>query len=147
MTMISRRSFGFFGGAKKAVEKATGGASQPYDVLIVGGGPAGLALASSLGSSSHLKSLKIGLIEANSLDSVRNWSSDAYSNRCSSISAANFEYLQRKHCTAHTAAISHSRRHGRSQKPGHLTYLPHHQHAGLGRQDRRQDHIREAAGR
>ncbi|TIA88687.1 hypothetical protein E3P99_02442 [Wallemia hederae] len=93
--MISRRSFGFFGGAKKAVEKATGGASQPYDVLIVGGGPAGLALASSLGSSSHLKSLKIGLIEANSLDGVRHWSSDAYSNRCSSISAANFEYLQR----------------------------------------------------
>lgn len=89
--MISRRSFNLF-------SRAAQQGAQPYDILIVGGGPAGLALASSLGSCAILKTLKIGLIEANSLDGVRKWSSQKYSNRCSSISASNYEYLQSEWC-------------------------------------------------
>ncbi|TIC08081.1 ubiquinone biosynthesis hydrox [Wallemia mellicola] len=88
--MISKRAFNLF-------SKSATISNQPYDILIVGGGPAGLALASSLGSNDSLKYLKIGLIEANSLDNVRTYNSNglsAYSNRCSSISASNFNNLK-----------------------------------------------------
>lgn len=88
--MISKRAFSLF-------SKSAAISNQPYDILIVGGGPAGLALASSLGSNDSLKYLKIGLIEANSLGNVRKYSSNGlspYSNRCSSISASNYNNLK-----------------------------------------------------
>lgn len=90
--MTSKQAFNLFNKVPRQV-------TQSYDVLIVGGGPVGLALASSLGSCADLKALKIGLIEANSLDGVRNWNGNelpAYSNRCSSISASNYVYFQRE---------------------------------------------------
>ncbi|TIA95787.1 hypothetical protein E3P89_01072 [Wallemia ichthyophaga] len=88
--MTSKQAFNLFSKVPRQV-------TQTYDVLIVGGGPVGLALASSLGSCADLKALKIGLIEANSLDGVRNWNGNelpAFSNRCSSISASNYVYFQ-----------------------------------------------------
>ncbi|KAH8832778.1 hypothetical protein DL96DRAFT_1583324 [Flagelloscypha sp. PMI_526] len=67
------------------------------DVLIVGGGPAGLALASTLGSSETLRSnLKTVLVEAGDLSKVRNWTCDAssFSNRVSSLTNASQLFLQ-----------------------------------------------------
>ncbi|KAI0083468.1 hypothetical protein BDY19DRAFT_900279 [Irpex rosettiformis] len=67
------------------------------DVVIVGGGPAGLALASSLASSKLVReSLKVTLVEAGDLSKVREWDPPrgTYSNRVSSITNSSHEFLQ-----------------------------------------------------
>ncbi|OSX60240.1 hypothetical protein POSPLADRAFT_1148165 [Postia placenta MAD-698-R-SB12] len=69
---------------------------EDSDVVIVGGGPAGLALASALGSSPVVQdSLKITLVEASDLSKVRDWSvaSDSFSNRVSSITNTSRQFL------------------------------------------------------
>ncbi|KAF9005962.1 hypothetical protein BDQ17DRAFT_1352476 [Cyathus striatus] len=61
---------------------------EDYDVVIVGGGPAGLALASALGSSKIAREgLRVALIEAGDLNKIEKWSlaPDAFSNRVSSL--------------------------------------------------------------
>lgn len=66
--------------------------------MIVGGGPAGLALASALGSSSVLKNeLSIALIEAGELNKIKDWSPapGTYSNRVSSLTNASQDFLKR----------------------------------------------------
>lgn len=69
--------------------------SRLFDILIVGGGPVGLSLASSLSSNELFRSLRIGLIESNDLSSIKNGvNSQEFSNRCSSISYQNFHYLK-----------------------------------------------------
>ncbi|KAG0705593.1 hypothetical protein DFH29DRAFT_906062 [Suillus ampliporus] len=68
------------------------------DIVVVGGGPAGLALAAALVSNpTAKKSLKIALIEAGDLSKIQDWSmpSDAYSNRVSSITDASQHFLDR----------------------------------------------------
>ncbi|KAF8909362.1 hypothetical protein CPB84DRAFT_1765951 [Gymnopilus junonius] len=67
------------------------------DVVIVGGGPAGLALASALRSSSVSKRrLDITLVEAGDLDKIRAWnpSPGIYSNRVSSLTNASQSFLR-----------------------------------------------------
>ncbi|KAI0709704.1 ubiquinone biosynthesis hydrox [Cerioporus squamosus] len=69
---------------------------QETDIVIVGGGPAGLALASAL--SSHLtirNALKVSLVEASDLDKVRGWTPPlgTFSNRVSSITNASQAFL------------------------------------------------------
>ncbi|EMD38819.1 hypothetical protein CERSUDRAFT_104141 [Gelatoporia subvermispora B] len=70
---------------------------EESDIVIVGGGPAGLTLASALGSSHAVRdTLKVTLIEAGDLDKVRGWSMQPgkFSNRVSSITNASQAFLQ-----------------------------------------------------
>ncbi|OSD05256.1 ubiquinone biosynthesis hydrox [Trametes coccinea BRFM310] len=77
---------------------------QESDVVIVGGGPAGLALATALSSNPLLRnSLKVVLVEAGDLSKVANWTQPAgtYSNRVSSITNASQSFLQEIGAWAH----------------------------------------------
>ncbi|KAJ4470442.1 hypothetical protein J3R30DRAFT_3537535 [Lentinula aciculospora] len=70
---------------------------EDYDVVIVGGGPAGLALASALGSKNEFQNtLKIALVEAGDLSVVRDWSppADTFSNRVVSLTNASQAFLK-----------------------------------------------------
>ncbi|KAI0684027.1 hypothetical protein BC835DRAFT_1392005 [Cytidiella melzeri] len=67
------------------------------DVVIVGGGPAGLALASALAASKHVReTLKVTLVEASDLTQVKDWtpSPGTFSNRVSSITNSSRRFLQ-----------------------------------------------------
>ncbi|KAI0831854.1 ubiquinone biosynthesis hydrox [Trametes gibbosa] len=77
---------------------------QESDVVIVGGGPAGLALAGALSSKHGIRdALKIVLVEAGDLDKVGNWAlaADTFSNRVSSITNASQSFLQEIGAWAH----------------------------------------------
>ncbi|KAF8757688.1 Ubiquinone biosynthesis monooxygenase COQ6, mitochondrial [Rhizoctonia solani] len=69
--------------------------SEDYDVVIIGGGPAGLALAAGLGTNVITSRLKIALVEASGLDKVRNWTEAAgqYSNRVSSLTNESVAFI------------------------------------------------------
>ncbi|KAF8636431.1 hypothetical protein AX17_003613 [Amanita inopinata Kibby_2008] len=71
-------------------------AAKNYDIVIVGGGPVGLAFASAL-SSSHLVrgNLRVALIEAGDLSTVQRWTmpSECFSNRVSSLTNASQAFL------------------------------------------------------
>ncbi|KAF9244661.1 hypothetical protein BU15DRAFT_59410 [Melanogaster broomeanus] len=67
------------------------------DVVIVGGGPVGLALASALSSNKLVReSVKVALVEAGDLSKLRDWSLpfDTYSNRVSSITNTSRNFLE-----------------------------------------------------
>ncbi|KAM0751582.1 ubiquinone biosynthesis hydrox [Meredithblackwellia eburnea MCA 4105] len=69
---------------------------EDHDIVIVGGGPAGLALAAALAASEPITSTqKITLLEAGSLDSVASWAPPpgVFSNRVSSITSENVSFL------------------------------------------------------
>ncbi|KAJ7281633.1 ubiquinone biosynthesis hydrox [Mycena rebaudengoi] len=71
--------------------------AEDWDVVIVGGGPAGLALASALGSSQLVRtSLRVALVEASDLSKVRDWAPaiGTFSNRVSSLTHASQEFLK-----------------------------------------------------
>ncbi|KZV66285.1 ubiquinone biosynthesis hydrox [Peniophora sp. CONT] len=73
------------------------GSRVNYDVVIVGGGPAGLALASALASSPHTKGqLDVAIVEAGDLSKIREWQmpGDAYSNRVSSLTNISEDFLK-----------------------------------------------------
>ncbi|KAL4258622.1 Ubiquinone biosynthesis monooxygenase COQ6, mitochondrial [Pleurotus pulmonarius] len=70
--------------------------SDDCHIVIVGGGPAGLALASALGSSTVSDRLRVVLVEGGDLSKVHDWSMDsnAYSNRVSSLTNASHSFLR-----------------------------------------------------
>ncbi|EKC99383.1 ubiquinone biosynthesis monooxygenase [Trichosporon asahii var. asahii CBS 8904] len=75
-----------------------------YDIVIIGGGPAGLALANALVSQPSLRDgARTLLLEGGPLDPVRNWDDQGpWSNRVSSLTAENIawidsEYSLQKH--------------------------------------------------
>ncbi|KAJ7155492.1 ubiquinone biosynthesis hydrox [Mycena crocata] len=81
-------------------------APEEWDVVIVGGGPAGLALASALGSSQHVReSLRVALVEASDLSRVRDWAPAAgtFSNRASSLTHKSQVFLKDIHAWDHVA--------------------------------------------
>ncbi|KAJ2487046.1 putative ubiquinone biosynthesis monooxygenase [Coemansia sp. RSA 2050] len=81
---------------------APGSASLPetpaaniYDVVIVGGGPAGCALAGILGSSAALADARIALVDTGRLADARLWEppADTYLSRTLQITSSNKRYL------------------------------------------------------
>ncbi|RFU36112.1 hypothetical protein B7463_g286, partial [Scytalidium lignicola] len=68
-----------------------------YDVVCVGGGPAGLSLLAALRSSPVTSNLRIALIESQDLAPLRSWSlpSTQYSNRCISLTPSSVSFLAR----------------------------------------------------
>ncbi|CAI4216307.1 unnamed protein product [Parascedosporium putredinis] len=66
-----------------------------YDVVCVGGGPAGLSLLTALRANPVTSGLRVALIEAQDLGKLSDWSlpSDKFSNRCSSLTPASANYL------------------------------------------------------
>jgi len=90
---------------------------QNFDVVIVGGGPVGLALACALVSTQKTGSpqnydrkaaLRVALVDASDLSTVRNWSpgGSIFSNRVSSITNKSREFLQGA-CTISSSSDSH----------------------------------------
>ncbi|KAJ2910119.1 chromatin remodeling complex Adenosinetriphosphatase [Coemansia aciculifera] len=72
-------------------------AAELYDVVIVGGGPAGCALAGALSSSVALADTRIALVDPGKLADVRQWEppSDTYLTRTLQITSSNKQYLDR----------------------------------------------------
>ncbi|KAF5331473.1 hypothetical protein D9758_015502 [Tetrapyrgos nigripes] len=78
------------------VRKISTSGQEQCDVVIVGGGPAGLALASALGSKQHtLGNIKIALVEAGDLSKVRKWTPEegTFSNRVVSLTNESQAFL------------------------------------------------------
>ncbi|KAJ1957619.1 putative ubiquinone biosynthesis monooxygenase, partial [Dipsacomyces acuminosporus] len=71
-------------------------AVETYDVVIVGGGPSGCALAGILGSMDALDGARIALVDVGKLSSSLGWEppSDTYLNRTLQITASNKQYLE-----------------------------------------------------
>ncbi|RDW78090.1 ubiquinone biosynthesis monooxygenase COQ6 [Coleophoma crateriformis] len=67
-----------------------------YDVVCVGGGPAGLSLLAALRSSAATSGLKVALIESQDLSRTRTWDlpEGQFSNRCSSLTPASVKFLE-----------------------------------------------------
>ena len=102
-------------------------AYENVDVVIVGGGPAGLALASALGMSPrsipplagtkddiHIGSspivkdnLSVALIEAGDLNKIQDWSMPmgSFSNRASSLTNASQDFLKRMYILAKACRV------------------------------------------
>ena len=71
-------------------------APEVYDVVCVGGGPAGLSLLAGLKASPITKGLKVALIEGQDIQKGRlpkDTSLDSFSNRCSSLTPASVRNL------------------------------------------------------
>ncbi|KZF20322.1 ubiquinone biosynthesis mono0xygenase COQ6 [Xylona heveae TC161] len=71
-------------------------APEIYDVVCVGGGPAGLSLLSALRSSKVTSGLKVALVEGQDLSRTRTWQlpRDQFSNRVSSLTPASVGFLK-----------------------------------------------------
>lgn len=72
-------------------------APEIYDVVCVGGGPAGLSLLAGLKASPVTNGLKVALIEGQDLQKNRlqkDASLESFSNRCSSLTPASVRNLQ-----------------------------------------------------
>ncbi|KAM0786663.1 hypothetical protein ACM66B_002112 [Microbotryomycetes sp. NB124-2] len=97
---VTRPSAWLLNGSLRRLNSAH--AQQPVvdkDLVVVGGGPAGLALAAAIASNDSITSShgQLALIEAGDLQQQRQWQPkpDEYSNRVSSITADNIRFLTR----------------------------------------------------
>lgn len=76
------------------------------DVLIVGGGPAGLSMLTSLKNSPKTEHLLCKLIEGSDLSKVRDFDDELYSNRIISLTTKSMKYMQKMGSFDH---LDHSR--------------------------------------
>ncbi|KNZ72624.1 Ubiquinone biosynthesis monooxygenase COQ6 [Termitomyces sp. J132] len=77
---------------------------EECDVVIVGGGPAGLTLATALGSSTFARqNLRISLVEGGDLSKVKQWAPPpgTYSNRVSTLTNTSQSFLRAIGAWAH----------------------------------------------
>ncbi|KAB8236221.1 putative ubiquinone biosynthesis monooxgenase (Coq6) [Aspergillus alliaceus] len=72
-------------------------APDVYDVVCVGGGPAGLGLLAALRASPVTSKLRVALVETQDLQKARAWNLDAqhFSNRVSSLTPSSVSFLQK----------------------------------------------------
>lgn len=82
---------------RRTYTTTTSSAPDIYDVVCVGGGPAGLSLLTALRSSPATSSLKIALIESQDLGKTRSFSMPPrqFSNRCSSLTPSSVRFLDK----------------------------------------------------
>ncbi|KAI1828618.1 hypothetical protein F4861DRAFT_11216 [Xylaria intraflava] len=68
-----------------------------YDVVCVGGGPAGLSLLAALKANPTTAGLRVALVEAQDLTKSRSWHlpSDRFSNRCVSLTPSSASFLDK----------------------------------------------------
>ncbi|KAK1754841.1 hypothetical protein QBC47DRAFT_381961 [Echria macrotheca] len=66
-----------------------------YDVVCVGGGPAGLSLLTALRANPTTSHLRVALVEAQDLSKIRSWKlpPNQFSNRCSSLTPSSVLFL------------------------------------------------------
>ncbi|KAJ2365057.1 putative ubiquinone biosynthesis monooxygenase, partial [Coemansia sp. RSA 2607] len=69
-----------------------------YDIVIVGGGAAGCALASALGTSGTLGNLRVALVDPSKLSDTRQWQppTDTFLPRTLQITASNKRYFEQR---------------------------------------------------
>lgn len=67
---------------------------EVFDLVCVGGGPAGLSLLTALRSNPATQGLKIALIDGQDLTTSRTPGNDTFSNRCSSLTPASVRFLK-----------------------------------------------------
>ncbi|KAF2717433.1 ubiquinone biosynthesis hydrox [Polychaeton citri CBS 116435] len=93
-----------------ASTQGTGGRSpELFDVVCVGGGPAGLSFVNALRSNPSTQSLKIALVDSQDITTSRTLTTpDLYSNRCSSLTPSSVRFL-------HETGVADLLDHGRTQ--------------------------------
>ncbi|PSR82716.1 hypothetical protein BD289DRAFT_370895 [Coniella lustricola] len=84
--------------ARRSYRRGFASSARPdvYDVVCVGGGPAGLSLLTALRANPITAGLRVALIEAQDLSKTRQWNPppDRYSNRCSSLTPKSSRFLE-----------------------------------------------------
>ncbi|KAJ5168152.1 uncharacterized protein N7482_003746 [Penicillium canariense] len=85
------------GAGRRRFGTQTNQAPDIYDVVCVGGGPAGLGLLAALRASPITSKLKVALIESQDLNKARSWKMDSaqFSNRVSSLTPSSKAFLQK----------------------------------------------------
>ncbi|KAK4128947.1 ubiquinone biosynthesis hydrox [Parathielavia appendiculata] len=81
----------------KQLRRAYSATAQPdlYDVVCVGGGPAGLSLLTALRANPVTAHLRVALVDAQDLAKIKSWKLPPYrfSNRCSSLTPSSALFL------------------------------------------------------
>ncbi|KAF2754301.1 ubiquinone biosynthesis monooxygenase COQ6 [Pseudovirgaria hyperparasitica] len=89
--------------ARRGYASTTESIPEIYDVVCVGGGPAGLSLLSGLRATKATSGLRIALIESQDLQKsvFKRDSQNEFSNRCSSLTPASVSYFKKIGAWAH----------------------------------------------
>ncbi|QRV74186.1 ubiquinone biosynthesis monooxygenase COQ6 [Ceratobasidium sp. AG-Ba] len=94
--MLAARTARRFIPPRTLLTRSFASSSEDYDIVVIGGGPAGLALAAGLGSNKFTSQFKTALVEASNLNNIRTWSESPghYSNRVSSLTNESLAFIQ-----------------------------------------------------